>query len=433
MIGEYSQCVIERINPARSQCTITVPPQLVESVYRSAVRSHQSTVTTYGFTKGTTPLSYIESICKTALVDHLKEFLFQAYVYPALNEALIQQRCIIFGDPVLADISIEPPLHAVFKFEFAMCEPMARRSWRDLYFKTPGRKNYKDLDRQVETFIREENEREKMHASDQIGVDDWVLCSIDVCDAQKVSLLKGNPTLLWIKIADEDVDKESRELFVGKKRDDEFNVEHNALLTGYFSPSWNPNHTYTIKILEHISHTSFSIEEFKQHFLLKNPREVHSKLIEVFSFRNDVCQRREIIEATYKALRDLYLVQAPVECIERQELAVIKSIQHNPDYHVYKGQGALFRKIVHALAIKQLSEMGIIDYLSAHEHLVLTPSDVKTYFNLLKRPRTRQFVYYDLPPTKVDGREWFIPHAAVRRQILREKTLNSVLNHLTRR
>jgi hypothetical protein len=433
MIGEYSQCLIERINPTRSQCTITVPPELVESVYQSALRSHQASVTTYGFTKGTTPLSYIERICRSALIDHLKEFLFQAYVYPALHETIIQQRCIIFGEPTLTSIAIEPPSTAVFTFEFALCDLMARRSWRDLYFKTPGRKNYKDLDRQVETFIREEHEREKSDNQDTVSIDDWVLCAIEFGDSNNTLLMGGKGTLLWIKMADEDVDSDSRALFIGKKRGDIFSVTHCPLLTSYFSPSWNPNHTYTIKIIEHISHKAFSIDDFKNHFSLKTPRDIHSKLIEVFSFRNDVCQRREIIETTFKALRDLYILQPGSDCLEKQQAAVIKSIQNNPDYHVYKGQTTLFNQIVQALALKQLSEMGILDYLSAHEHLVLTPSDIKTYFNLLKRPRTRQFIYCDLPPTKVQGREWFIPHAAVKRQILREKTLNSILNHLTRR
>jgi FKBP-type peptidyl-prolyl cis-trans isomerase (trigger factor) len=82
------------------------------------------------------------------------------------------------------------------------------------------------------------------------------------------------------------------------------------------------------------------------------------------------------------------------------------------------------------LAEKQLKELAIIDTLAYKENISVTKDDIFGYINLMKRPRTREFIYFTLPTTKTYGQELPLSHETIRQQCLREKTLNYVIQRL---
>ena len=49
------------------------------------------------------------------------------------------------------------------------------------------------------------------------------------------------------------------------------------------------------------------------------------------------------------------------------------------------------------LAEKQAREEIIIDQIAYQEHIVANHQDIKTYLNLIKRARTKEFIYF-MPP-----------------------------------
>ena len=176
----------------------------------------------------------------------------------------------------------------------------------------------------------------------------------------------------------------------------------------------------------------FSFEDFKQHFRLKTNKDIHSKLIEIFSYRNDLSQRRSMVEEALKLLIAKHHVEASSYLVLRQQKIVLEAVQSNPDYQVYKAQSN-FKSIVSQLATKQVKEMILIDQLAHNENIKITNQDIKNYLNLLKRPRTKEFIYFTPPPTKIDGQEMPIPAALFKQCCLREKTLNYAIYHLTRK
>jgi FKBP-type peptidyl-prolyl cis-trans isomerase (trigger factor) len=116
----------------------------------------------------------------------------------------------------------------------------------------------------------------------------------------------------------------------------------------------------------------------------------------------------------------------------RQQKSIFSAIQQLPDYNVYRMQKDFFER-VKQLAEKQTKEHIFIDCLACHEHLDVTNEDVKTYLNLTKRPRTKEFLYFTYPINKYQGQNMPIPTEELKRSCLREKAINYVIYHLTKK
>ena len=84
---------------------------------------------------------------------------------------------------------------------------------------------------------------------------------------------------------------------------------------------------------------------------------------------------------------------------------VLRAVQVNPDYHVYKSQ-LDFKEKIRQLAEKQLKETIIIDAIAYQEGIEITDEDVRSYLNFLQRPRTKEFVYFAPPPTRYSVRRF---------------------------
>ena len=413
------------------QASITIAQPFVETMYKKALISQQEQASTYGFSKGTTPLTYVEYAFKPNIIEHLKEFFFNHCVFNFLGKELIRHKFVVAGDPKLVDIVINPPHEACFVFDLIHVTPVIKNEWKKLNFKAPERKNYKDLDRQVEAFIKEEHENSTRIVTDTIKLGDWVCFDLRLIDSEGKPLLENHINKLWIKMSDEEADQDVHELFLNKKIGDRFFTTNN-FLQYYISDSLDTQYAFEIHIVGCVPHIFFSLEQFKRHFKLKSTKETHLKLIEVFSYRNDLSQRRETIEATLKLLLNHHPINVPEDLIVRQQKLVLDAVHINPDYHVYKSQHD-FKEKVRKLAEKQLKEKVFIDYVSYQENITTDDDDMISYINLLKRPRTKEFIYFDLPPTKVNGQETPIAQEILQQFCLREKTLNHIIYYLTKR
>ena len=105
---------------------------------------------------------------------------------------------------------------------------------------------------------------------------------------------------------------------------------------------------------------------------------------------------------------------------------------YNPDYHVYRAEKN-FQDHVRNLAEKLVKEMIFIDKLAYHENITISDDDIKGYLNLTNRPRMKEFIYFDLPSFKIQGQEVPIPAEELKRICLREKAINYVIYHLTKK
>jgi len=243
-------------------------------------------------------------------------------------------------------------------------------------------------------------------------------------------LFNSHANILWIKVGDEEADLEAQTLFLGKKTGDTFTTQA-TFLQDYVHNTFDSLYTFTISIITHASNNHFSLESFKKHFNLKSAKDIHLKFIEIFSYRRDISQRRETVEAALKLLVTSHPFSIPDSLIQIHKKRVFEIIHLNPDYYVYKAQPD-FQDKINLLAEKQLKEMAIIDSLAYNENIMIDNDDILNYVNLLKRPRTREFIYFDLPSTKIQGRETPISHDTIRQHCLREKTINYVIQCLTK-
>jgi FKBP-type peptidyl-prolyl cis-trans isomerase (trigger factor) len=409
--------------------TITISQKAIDSLYKKAIRNQQTHVETKGFEKGDVPLYYIEHNYQHNIVDHLKEFFFMHCVINTLYNSLCKHKVAIVGEPALKSISLKPHESAQFCFSIVKAQSYEPK-WKKLSIKAPDRKYYKDLDRQVESFLKEEESREEECTDHSISSGDWVCIDLTVYDSRSNEpLLSTYKDCLWIKISSEEIDKNSRGLFIGKKVGDEF-VTDDAFFQSYVSNKINMNYVFHVTITDIVSHSYFCTDFFKHHFQIKNQKDTHLKLIEVFSSRNDISQRRETVEAVFKTLLKHYFITLPPHILEQEKKVVLKRVHDNPDYLVYKSQPH-FKDYIRQLAEKQLKETIIIDNIAYQEDITVSHKDIVSYLNLNQRARTKEFIYFGIPETKLHNQEMPLALEILKQQCLREKTLNYVIRHIT--
>lgn len=408
---------------------VTIEQALVNALYKHRLHAHQTEARTHGFLKGTTPLKYLEHTVKTPILEDLKEFFLKHLVLGFLYRELRTHNVVIAGHPRLRSIIMEPDRDACFEFVMTQIRHTLKTDWKTFSFKAPMRKNYKDLDRQADLFIKEETERATQQLPLSISSEDWIAFNVTLLDNNHQPLLGSSQDSLWLKIGNEEVDKDARQLFLGKKVGDSY-TSNNDLLRSYFTSRSDMTYHFGIAVTDRVPHALFNFEEMKQFFNLKNTKDLHQKIIEVLSYRNDVSQRRETAEAALRLLIKHHPLSLPSDIINRQEQVIIRKMQHNPDYYVYRAQHD-FRAKVRLLAEKQLKEEFIIDSLASSENIRVNTSDIRAYLNLLQRPRTKEFIYFEPPLSKANGQEVPLSHDLLARHCTREKTLNYVIRNLT--
>lgn len=412
--------------------TIIVSKVLVNSFFEETAQTLQSSVQAYGFRQGAVPLEYIGRQYKTNILDHLKEFFFKFGIINFLFQEIRTQKLLVAGEPRLVDIVLDYDNNARFVFELTLFPSLELLEWKYFPFKSPNRKNYKDLDRQVDAFIQEEKNRFDKHLAGQpIEVGDWINFNVMVVTSKNEPLHDSFIQNFWLKLGDEEVEGHLRELFVGRYKGEEF-VATNKGLQDYFSDQLRTYYYFRITVVDVVPYNYFCFEQFKDHFKIKTNKDMHKKLIEVFSCRNDISQRLAMVEEAFRLLLAKHRFLPPAHLVLRQQKIILSAIQRNPDYNVYRKQKD-FNFWIQQLAEKQAKETLIIDQLIYNENIVVDHEDIVNYLNLDKRPRMREFIYFNLPDTKRDGQEMPWPHYELSRICAREKAINYVIYHLTKK
>jgi len=410
---------------------IIIPAILVDAVYKEATHSQKKITSPFGFHKRETPSAYIEQNYQVNLVEHTRGFLLKYLVINFLHNVIQQKKILVAGSPRLANITFKPNNDAHFTFDLSLFAPISFQEWRYLPFKAPKRKNYKDLDRQVESFIQEEIESKQANTTPGVNIGDWINFSITLLNEDKHPILNGHTANFWFKIGDEEPDKPAHELFLHKKNGESFCTTH-GIIQDYFSNELRTNYHFAITILDIVPYTYFCFDQFKQHFRIKSNKEMYQKLIEVFSYRNDLSLRRTMVEETFKLLFSKHKFEIPNHLVLRQQKQVLTAVQNNPDYHVYRVQKD-FKEVVRELAEKQIREEIFIDQLAHEEEIQVTAHDIKNYLNFTKRSRMLEFLYFRPPQTKINSQEYPILTHELIPTCLREKMVNHMIHQLTKK
>jgi hypothetical protein len=419
------------ITEATGQAIITVPEDLLSNFINITLYDQQKILRPSGIDHRTITLSFIKEHYANSILEHLKEFLLKFCIIDFLYEQLQSHKIHFGGTPKLQSCSLTYNTEATYIFDVYLTEQISIGEWKLFPFKSPKRKNYKDLDKQVEHFIAEEVANIQSDTFDIVHLHDWILFSIAPLDQDNNILTYPIQTLYWFKVADEEIESPLKELFLGKKLHETF-ITHNQGLQQFLSNSLVSDYAFTIKILSIVSHKNVCFHQFKSFFKIKSQKDLHKKLIELFSYRNDISQRRAIVEEALKVLVNKHLFTVPHHLIATRKNEILSSIKQIPDYNVYKRQ-ADFDMRVQELAHKHAHEMILVDQIAAHEGITISMQDMKGYLNLTKRARLRDFLYFDQPQTEVDGQQIPISVQQLKTYCLREKTINYIIYHLTKK
>lgn len=418
--------------PTLCRATIIVSKSLVNAFFDETAVALKDNIQAYGFQQGEVPIEYISKQYKINITEHLKEFFFKFGIVNFLFQEIRAQKLLVAGDPRLVDIILEQDKEARFVFELSVFPAISLNEWKYFPFKAPNRKNYKDLDRQVEAFIQEEQKNLEKHSIEQgIGIGDWVNFDVSIVNKDHLFLDDRFVQNFWLKLGNEEVESHLRQLFLGKKKGDQF-VAHNKGLQDYFSDQLRACYNFKITVVDVVPHTYFCFDQFKDHFRVKTNKDMHKKLIEVFSYRNDVSQRLAMVEEAFKLLLSRHRFFAPNHLVLRQQKIILGAIQTNPDYNVYRKQKD-FNFWIQQLAEKQVKETLLIDQLIYRENITVTNEDMINYLNLDKRPRMREFMYFSLPDFKHYGQEVPLAVHELSRVCAREKAINYVIHYLTKK
>lgn len=418
--------------PTLCRATIVVSKSLVNILFQETAVALKENIQTYGFQQGEVPVEYITKQYKINITEHLKEFFFKFGIINFLFQELRGQKLLVAGDPRLVDISLEHDQDARFVFELSIFPSIALNEWKYFPFKAPNRKNYKDLDRQVESFIQEEQKNLESYKTDGgISIGDWVNFDLSVVDQQHMFLDERFVQNFWIKLGNEEIEDHLQGLFLGKKKEESF-VSNNKGLQDHFSDQLRTAYNFKVNIVDVVPHAYFCFDQFKDHFRIKTNKDMHKKLIEVFSYRNDVSQRLAMVEEAFKLLLSRHRFFAPQHLVLRQQKIILGAIQSNPDYNVYRKQKD-FNFWIQQLAEKQVKETLLIDQLIYRENITVNNEDIMNYLNLDKRPRMKEFVYFSLPDSKHYGQEMPVALHELSRVCAREKAINYVIHYLTKK
>ncbi|MCX5924971.1 MAG: trigger factor [Candidatus Dependentiae bacterium] len=410
---------------------VTIPASIISALYHEVSLNQQQHVHTKGFARGNAPLEYIQNNFKKNITEHLKEFLFKFCVINFLYKEIRAHKVIIAGEPRLLDIALEPDKDALFSFEFTSCNDLPIHEWKYLPFKSPIRKKYQDLDRQVELFIKTEQALQQEYFSSALNIGDWVNFNISINTAKKNVELTTLTQNFWFRLGNEKLESPMCDVFLGKKTGDIFDTDNKGF-QDFFSNQLASSYNFHIEIVDTLPYAYFCLNYFKNHFKIKTNKDIHKKLIEVFSYRDDMSQRRSMVEESFKILLAKHQFTIPQHLALRQQKAILEKVSLNPDYNVYRKQKS-FLNTIQKLAEKQTRESIFIDRFAYHENIDLSREDIKGYLNLINRPRTKEFIYFQAPSSTIHGQEVPVPTEEIKRICLREKAINHAIYHLTKK
>lgn len=408
--------------------TISVPPSITQTVYKQTIELFKNR-TIEGFNKEGTPSEYIEQTFGKEIQNKVKHYLFKHHGLGFLMEEIIRRKIPISNYPRLEKIHLLPDKSVTICFDISIADKITFKEWKHFSFRPPKRKKYKDLDKQVVQFLDKEVISPKKLNTDTVQDHDWVFFNASLLNKDKTLPSKNLSSTFWIRIKQNEIGDPFAKLFLNRKINESF-------ITKTFDMEYETNevehygYNYLIKIIAIIKGTHLVLDHFKTMFKLKNKLEIHNKLMEVFSYRNDQSQRKSTIEEIFHLFLTKHRFEVPKHLILRRQEDILYALSKKPDYQVYKAQEDFYDQI-ELMAEKQLKEEILIDQIAYNENLKVELKDIQHYLQLFNSKRLREFVYFKPLLEPIDTLNAPMNAGLLSNTVLREKTLNSVIYILT--
>lgn len=383
-----------------------------------------------GFSANLIPAEYIQEHYKTEIAKKVKNFLFRHAIIDFLLTKSIEYKIPYANYPRLASIEEDKTGALNYHFDLSIADPIELKEWKHFAFKSPKRKKYKDLDKQVIHFLENEIACAKKQSSAVVEDSDWILFDALALDRNNKPIF-NELARFWVKIKTKEVPSQFSNLFLDQPIGGSFTT--NAFdLDDSTADDCNPRQfTFLITIRAITKGNYLSLEHFKGMFKLKNKIDIHNKLMEVFSYRNDISQRKTIIEEIFHLFLAKHRFEVPKHLVLRRQEDILLVLMKQTDYQVYKSQKDFLQQ-VELLAEKQLKEEIIIDQIATQENMKCDLKDIQQYLHLFNNKRLREFIYFKPLLEQIDEANRPVSSGILEQTALREKTLNHIIITLTR-
>jgi FKBP-type peptidyl-prolyl cis-trans isomerase (trigger factor) len=382
-----------------------------------------------GFEPNKTPFEYVEELYQSEINNKVKSYILHYWVIDFLFSEVRNHKIHMVNHPRLISIETLSDKIIDYHFNISVSDPIELKEWKNFAFKTPRRKRYKDLDKQVTSFIDFNKIQLKKRSLVLVEPKDWVLLETSLLSDKQKPIAPDLTSYFWLFVDQQEVTTQLVQQLLGK-------TLNSSITTFHFDYQYNHkykddyNYQQLVKVKAILKGSLFLLDTFKLTFKLKNKSEVHNKLMEVFSYRNDVSQRKLIIEEVFHLLLSKHRFEVPKHLILRREENILKKLSKQPDYHVYKSQKS-FSTYLEMLAEKQLKEEIIIDHIAYRDNIKSEIKDFEQYLHLFNNKRLNEFIYFK-PLWEIDSNSIPVNTMLFGQIVTREKTLNHIINVLTR-
>jgi FKBP-type peptidyl-prolyl cis-trans isomerase (trigger factor) len=408
---------------------ILVPTSIIKETYKRAVVLYTKYAQPEGLKNITLPHDYVEKEHANEIRNNVKKFILKHIVIDYLLNQVSNKKIAIANYPRLKKMDFLKNGSIEYLFDLSIATQLPLKDWKLFTFKAPKRKRYKDLDKQVDFFLKRECDKHKKLNGLVIENNDWVNFDAIIIGDKKKPIIPLHKANFWMKVNITHIEKPFHMHFIGKQEQDSF-LTHSIPINEEFQDSLTENCNFLITIKSVAKGSHLSIEAFKTIFKLKNKIDIHNKLIEVFSYRNDISQRRSIIEEVFHLFFSKHRFEVAKHLTIRKQESLINMLRKQPDYQVYKAQKDFHQKVA-MLAEKLLKEEILIDQIAYKENIKVSSKDIKHYLTLFNNNRLREFVYFKPAFEPLEDNDNPLPESFLKQAVLREKTLNYVIHSLT--
>lgn len=383
----------------------------------------KAVLTMDGFQQGFIPSEYIKTHYLQSLHKHIEKVFYNFYV----KDMIFKQ---LRNEGVYVSKHINVVCHFSFKdfsleYEYSyynrLLDYNVMPDFKKLKF--PERKKYRDLDKQTKQIIEGEEEKKRIGRERFVLEGDWVGIEVYFSDGKSIfdDSLKVK---LWIYVSSENIDKEIRLIFCGKKLGEGFFT--NACFLNDFLSTDFLVHTFYVRIESHVPTSFFCIDSFKVAFKYDN-KDVFNKIVELFSLRKDITLRKEKIQIILKYFLEKIKIFFDNTIIVEHEFVIKSQVSKNPDYLLYQSDKN-FEVNIKRLACAQIMEKILVDYFIALFDVELSDCLIYSYLNILQRHRLKDFLYFDFAHVS-DNFYCTMPihNSVIEHAALREKTVDFLM------
>ncbi len=404
---------------------ITVPAALSLHIKDHITSLYRNYSVMPGMSCSTLPVTYTQHYFAHEIEQDTQQFLYDHFIEDSIHFFLQEQHISIVNWPRLQAITGDATNGYTFTIGLSRAPNLSLADWHTHTFIAPKRKNYTDLDIQVDSFIATLHTAKAEIATVEAG--DWVNFSAQLRSPHIQSPLHSVSTY-WLRISTPTLATPALRQFLGTTKNASFSIPATALNT-HNNLSTHSDYSFDITIKHIVKTNKLSLAQVQASLDATTRNELHNKLIEIFSFRSDVSLRKAIIEELFYSLFNAFRFDVPPHAITRRKELFLEIMHKNPENSVYTKQKQ-FATHLTLLAEARLKEEALIDAIAQQEHIQTTADDISHYLSLASHDRLKEFLYFTpLTEEALTTDRPFNEHILTQ-VVRREKTLNAIIQRL---